>query len=43
MEFSFGFNKVERIYNKLDRCLRKMPIWFHLLILLALIFILVVI
>ena len=43
MEFSFGLNKVEKIYNKLDRCLRKMPIWLHLLILLALIFILVVI
>ncbi len=43
MEFTLGFNKVEKMYNRLERYLRKMPVWFHLLILLALIFILVVI
>ena len=43
MEFSFGFNKVERIYKRLDRCLRKLPVWFHLLLLLAILFILVTI
>ena len=43
MEISFEFNKIERIYNRLDRTLRKLPVWFHLLLILAILFILVTI
>ena len=34
-------NKIVKIYNKLERSLHKMPIWFHLLLLLIIVFILV--
>ena len=33
---SFG-----KVYNRIERSFKKMPIWFHLLVLLAIIFILV--
>lgn len=32
---------ITKLYNKMERSLKRMPIWFHLLIVLALIFILV--
>ena len=40
-EIGFIGDKIVKIYNKLERSLQKMPIWFHLLLLLIIIFILV--
>ena len=34
-------NKIVKIYSKLEQSLQKMPIWFHLLLLLIIVFILV--
>ena len=41
MDLSFIYSPISMVYNKLERYLRKMPVWIHLLILLVLIFILV--
>lgn len=41
MDLSFIYNPISMVYNKIERYLRKMPVWIHLLILLVFIFILV--
>ena len=41
MDLSFIYNPILMVYNKIERYLRKMPVWIHLLILLVFIFILV--
>ena len=33
--------EITKLYNKMERSLKRMPVWFHLLIVLALIFILI--
>ena len=40
-DLGFIGDKIVKIYNKLERSLQKMPIWFHLLLLLIIVFILV--
>ena len=41
MDLSLIYNPISMVYNKIERYLRKMPVWIHLLILLVLLFILV--
>ena len=36
-ELGFIGDKIVKIYNKLERSLQKMPVWFHLLLLLIII------
>jgi len=38
---TFFGNTISKIYNKIEKYLQKMPVWFHLLILLVIIFVLV--
>jgi SAM-dependent methyltransferase len=40
MDIAFLYNPIIKVYNKIERYLRKMPVWFHLLLLLICVFIL---
>jgi len=41
MDFAFLYTPIIKVYHKIERYLRRMPVWFHLLILLVFIYILV--